>query len=67
MLQKKKIGIKLYEGQKYIITEGEINSYTWQMNMTIKNLQKGDFGAYICTSINALGKNDARIRLQGKL
>lgn len=37
------------------------------MNMTIKNLQKGDFGAYICTSINALGKNDARIRLQGKL
>lgn len=36
------------------------------MNLTIKNLQKTDFGAYTCTSVNALGKQDARIRLQGK-
>ena len=42
-----------------------VNSYTWQMNLTVKNLQKTDFGAYVCSSIHALGKSDARIRLQG--
>lgn len=57
--------IKLHDGSKYIISEGMINSYTWQMNLTIRNLQKSDFGAYTCTSTNALGKQDARIRLQG--
>lgn len=39
--------------------------YTWQLNLTIRNLQKNDFGEYTCTSVNALGKQDARIRLQG--
>lgn len=57
--------LKLHEGSKYIITERLINSYTWQLNLTIKHLQKNDFGEYTCTSVNALGKQDARIRLQG--
>lgn len=57
--------IKLHEGQKYIISEGLVNAYTWQMNLTIRKLQKDDFGAYTCTSINALGKAEGRIRLQG--
>lgn len=57
--------LKLHEGSKYIISERLINSYTWQLNLTIKHLQKGDFGEYTCTSVNALGKQDARIRLQG--
>ncbi|KAG4080629.1 hypothetical protein HA402_013159 [Bradysia odoriphaga] len=56
--------IKLHDGPKYLITERLINAYTWQMNLTIKKLEKTDFGAYICTSINALGKHEARIRLQ---
>lgn len=61
-----KIGsIKLHDGLKYTISEGLMNAYTWQMNLTIKNLQKNDFGSYTCTSVNALGKQDARIRLQG--
>lgn len=43
-----------------------INSFTFQMNLTVKNLHKNDFAPYICSSENALGKSDARIRLQGK-
>ncbi|XP_058816389.1 protein FAM98B-like [Topomyia yanbarensis] len=57
-------GIKLYEGEKYVVTEEKLNAFTWQLNLTVKNLQKTDFGAYACSSINALGKADARIRLQ---
>ncbi|XP_041777693.1 protein amalgam [Anopheles merus] len=57
-------GMKLYEGEKYTISEEKLNAYTWQLNLTVKNLHKGDFGPYICSSINALGKSDARIRLQ---
>uniref|UniRef100_A0A182J5M1 Uncharacterized protein n=1 Tax=Anopheles atroparvus TaxID=41427 RepID=A0A182J5M1_ANOAO len=56
--------MKLYEGEKYTISEEKLKAYTWQLNLTVKNLHKGDFGPYICSSINALGKSDARIRLQ---
>jgi hypothetical protein len=55
---------KLYHGEKYLVTESMINSFTWQMNLTVKNLHKSDFQPYICLSENALGKSDARIRLQ---
>jgi hypothetical protein len=57
---------KLYHGEKYLMTESMINSYTWQMNLTVRNLQKSDFGQYVCSSDNALGKSDAPIRLQGE-
>lgn len=43
-----------------------INSFTWQMNLTVRNLHKNDFASYVCMSENALGKSDTRIRLQGK-
>lgn len=58
--------LKLHDGPKYVISDRMINTYTWQLNLTIKNLQRGDFGEYTCASMNALGKHDARIRLQGK-
>ena len=43
-----------------------INSFTWMMNLTVKNLHKNDFAQYSCCSENALGKGDARVRLQGE-
>lgn len=58
---------KLYHGEKYVVTESMINSFTWQMNLTIKNLHKNDFSPFVCASENALGKSDARIRLQGNV
>ncbi|XP_021701340.1 protein amalgam [Aedes aegypti] len=57
-------GVKLYQGEKYVIVEEKINAFTWQLNLTIRHLQKTDFAPYVCSSINALGKADARIRLQ---
>ncbi|XP_063701806.1 lachesin [Culicoides brevitarsis] len=57
-------GQKIYHTEKYTMTESQINAYTWQMNLTINNLQKSDFGSYVCSSVNALGKSDARVRLQ---
>ncbi|XP_055381701.1 lachesin [Condylostylus longicornis] len=56
--------IKLHDGPKYNISEAMLNMYTWQLNLTIRNLQKNDFGAYSCSSVNALGKSEALIRLQ---
>lgn len=58
--------VKLYHGEKYLVTEAMINSFTWQMNLTVRNLHKQDFAPYMCSSENALGKSDTRIRLQGK-
>ncbi|KAL5277380.1 hypothetical protein ACFFRR_002552 [Megaselia abdita] len=55
---------KLHDGIKYNISEALINLYTWQLNLTIRNLKKADFGAYTCSSVNALGKDEKRINLQ---
>ncbi|XP_043063813.1 lachesin [Drosophila ficusphila] len=56
--------IKLHNGNKYNISEEMINLYTWHLNLTIRYLTKSDFGAYSCSSVNALGKSESRIRLQ---
>ncbi|EDW27201.1 GL21154 [Drosophila persimilis] len=56
--------VKLHNGNKYNISEEMINLYTWHLNLTIRHLTKSDFGAYSCSSVNALGKSETRIRLQ---
>ncbi|XP_062142695.1 lachesin isoform X2 [Drosophila sulfurigaster albostrigata] len=56
--------VKLHNGNKYNISEALINLYTWHLNLTIRHLTKSDFGAYSCSSVNALGKSETRIRLQ---
>jgi len=55
------------ESDKYKISEVPINEYSWHMNLKILNVQKHDFGSYVCTSVNALGKVEGDVRLQGKL
>ncbi|CAD7079680.1 unnamed protein product [Hermetia illucens] len=57
--------IKIHDGSKYSISEALIrNSYTWQLNLTIRNVQKSDFGVYVCSSVNALGKREAYVSLK---
>lgn len=41
------------------------NEYSYHMNLTIRSLEKRDFGGYVCTSSNALGKAEGVVRLQG--
>ena len=55
------------ESIKYEISEVPINEYSWHMNLKILNVQKHDFGSYVCASVNALGKVEGDVRLQGKL
>lgn len=52
---------------KYSIEEIPINSYTVLLNLTIRNLEKRDFGEYNCSSVNAIGKSEGLVRLQGRL
>ncbi|XP_044765795.1 lachesin-like [Coccinella septempunctata] len=57
-------GEKLLPNDKYEMSESPLNEYSLLMNLTIKFLEKRDFGGYICTSSNALGKADGVVRLQ---
>lgn len=52
---------------KYEMKEIAVNDYTLLMNMTIKTLEKRDFGSYLCSSVNAIGKAEGVVRLQGNL
>ncbi|KAJ9580318.1 hypothetical protein L9F63_004034 [Diploptera punctata] len=60
----KDTGEKLLESNKYEIREVPINYYSMHMNLRILNVQKHDFGGYMCASVNALGKSEGGIRLQ---
>lgn len=42
-----------------------LNDYSLVMNLTIRSLEKKDFGGYICKSSNALGKAEGTVRLRG--
>ncbi|XP_059470073.1 lachesin-like [Neocloeon triangulifer] len=58
-------GEKLMENaNKYVIAENAITPYSLYMNLTIRNLEKRDFGGYLCFSSNALGRVEAGVRLQ---
>lgn len=59
------LGEKLLPSDKYVMTEQPLNEYSWQMNLTVNSLEKRDFGGYVCSSVNALGKYDGVVRLQG--
>ncbi|XP_014238305.1 lachesin-like [Trichogramma pretiosum] len=57
-------GEKLLPNDKYSMSEAPINHYSWEMNLTIRSLDKGDFVGYVCSSENALGKAEGAVRLQ---
>ncbi|XP_051154279.1 lachesin [Leptopilina boulardi] len=58
------ISEKLLPSDKYTMTEHALTDYSWQMNLTVHNLEKKDFGGYICSSVNALGNAEGIVRLQ---
>ena len=60
-------GEKLIPSEKHAMGETVLNEYSLWMNLTIKSLKKADFGGYICTSSNALGKAEGVVRLQGTI
>ncbi len=57
---------KLVQGDKYIMQEIQLSDYAVLMNLTIRELSKKDFGGYVCSSVNVLGKAEGNIRLQGE-
>lgn len=57
-------GEKLIPNDKYVMQETVHNEYSYHMNLTIRSLEKRDFGGYVCTSSNALGKAEGVVRLQ---
>lgn len=50
--------------EKYVMTETALSDYSLLMNLTIRSLEKKDFGNYVCTSTNPLGKAEGIVRLQ---
>ncbi|KDR17669.1 Lachesin [Zootermopsis nevadensis] len=60
----KETGEKLLGSKKYEISEVPINEYSLHMNLKVLNVQKHDFGGYLCSSVNALGKVEGSVRLQ---
>ncbi|XP_025834919.1 lachesin-like isoform X2 [Agrilus planipennis] len=57
-------GEKLLPSDKYIITETTLSDYSYFMNLTIKSLEKRDFGDYMCSSTNIVGRSEGTVRLQ---
>ncbi|EGI66337.1 Lachesin [Acromyrmex echinatior] len=57
-------GVKLLESEKHDISEIILNDYAYQLNLTVKRLDKSDFGTYTCSAENAFGKAEGSIRLQ---
>ncbi|XP_032680207.1 lachesin-like [Odontomachus brunneus] len=55
---------KLLPSDKYAMSEFALSDYSWQMNLTVNSLEKRDFGGYVCSSVNALGRADGVVRLQ---
>ncbi|KAF7415182.1 hypothetical protein HZH68_003671 [Vespula germanica] len=58
-------GIKLLTNDKHNVSEFTVNDYAYQLNLTIKQLSRNDFGSYICSAENPYGKAEGTIRLQG--
>ena len=47
--------------------EKPLNSYKFQLTLTIKRLQPEDFGTYRCISKNSIGQAEEEVELYGEL
>ncbi|TMW46573.1 hypothetical protein DOY81_008347 [Sarcophaga bullata] len=56
-------GEMIIAGDRYVLTEKEINMYAVEMVLHIKRLQSSDFGGYKCISKNSIGDTEGTIRL----
>lgn len=54
------------KGQKYEISEEDVNEYEKIMRLTIKSWQKADESHFTCISTNSLGKADGKIQAYSK-
>ncbi|KAF4531639.1 hypothetical protein B566_EDAN006570, partial [Ephemera danica] len=54
----------MVESAKYVMSETPLNEYSLLMNLTIRTLERRDFGGYLCSSSNALGRVEGGVRLQ---
>uniref|UniRef100_A0A1B0G2N2 Ig-like domain-containing protein n=1 Tax=Glossina morsitans morsitans TaxID=37546 RepID=A0A1B0G2N2_GLOMM len=59
-------GEMIIAGERYVLTEKEVNMYAVEMILHIKRLQSTDFGGYKCISKNSIGDTEGTIRLYGK-
>lgn len=50
-----------------MVQETRTGDYMSVLTLTVRELRGQDFGGYICASVNALGKAEGGIRLQGGL
>lgn len=57
---------KMSENPKFRVAETLVNEYSLWMNLTIKSLAPGDFGTYICSSVNALGKMESQVSVHSE-
>ncbi|KAL9885381.1 dpr-interacting protein beta isoform 2-T7 [Glossina fuscipes fuscipes] len=56
-------GEMIIAGERYVLTEKEVNMYAVEMILHIKRLQSTDFGGYKCISKNSIGDTEGTIRL----
>ena len=58
-------GTSISSGDKYKV-HTEAKKFGTLLTLTIKNVNKYDFGVYLCIAKNPLGKSDGKINLSGE-
>ncbi|XP_033222644.1 lachesin-like [Belonocnema kinseyi] len=60
-------GTKIVSNEKFEMKEIQLNEYTYQSNLAIRNVGIADFGSYFCFSENALGNAECSISLKEEI
>lgn len=54
------------EGAFVSVKQNNINSYTYQLKLTIPSLRRQDFGKYTCFARNNLGASESSVLIRGR-